>query len=117
MKLLAEVQKVGIKIAVDGDKLNVEGPDDALDQFLPEIALHKAEIIDFLRPDPCDSIFAAIEEYDALIHRLCDMRGDPMAYRLKLLDARRRMAPVEIPNDLAEFKKLIGQEERDRKSA
>lgn len=116
-KFLLEATKAGITFEVEGDKLTVEGPDDALDRFLPAIKSRKSEILDYLGPDPMDGILDAIAEYDRLINRLCDLRGDPQEHRDRLLHARRSMAPADIPDDLERFKQVVNKVERIRKAA
>ena len=114
---LDEVTRAGIRIEVQGDKLDVEGPDAALERFIPAIKAHKAEILKYLGPDPVDGILEALAEYDALIHRLCDCRGDSREHRERLLKARRLMAPADLPGDLEAFRQIVNQSERTRRAA
>ncbi len=115
--MLDEMFRAGIEIEVEGDRLDVEGPDDALDRFLPTIKAHKAEILAFLGPDSADDILAALEEYDRLINRLCDLRGDPREHRERLLQARQSMAPADLPGDLEAFRQIVKQSERTGRAA
>jgi len=50
---------------------------------------------------------ARIAECDALIHRVCDLRGDPDEYRAELLAIRKRMAPAKLESDIAYLKAVI----------
>lgn len=115
--MLDEMFRAGIKIEVEGDRLDVEGPEDALDRYLPSIKAHKAEILECLGGDPADSILDALAEYDMLIHRLCDLRSDSQEHREKLLQARRSMAPAELPGDLEAFRQIVNRSERTRRTA
>ncbi len=117
-KFLLEATKAGITFEVEGDKLTVEGPDDALDRFLPAIKSRKPEILDYLGPDPVDGVLDAIKEFDALIHRLCELRGDPPEHRENLLHARRCMSPASVPGDLDQFRRKVSDvENKSRREA
>ena len=117
-KFIDEATKAGITFEVEGDKLTVEGPDDALDRFLPAIKSRKSEILDYLWVDPVDGLLGAIAEYDRLIHQLCDLRGDSQEYREKLLHARRSMAPASVHGDLKQFKRIVEDaESKSRREA
>lgn len=115
--MLNEMFREGIRIEVDGDKLDVEGPEEALDQFLPTIKAYKAEILECLGADPADSILDALAEYDMLIHRLCDLQDDSLEHRERLLQARRSMAPANLHDDLEAFRQIVNRAERTRRTA
>jgi len=50
---------------------------------------------------------ARIAECDALIHRVCDLRGEPDEYRAEMLAIRKRMAPEKLDSDIAYLKAVI----------
>ncbi len=50
---------------------------------------------------------ARIDECDALIHQLCDLRGDDDEHRADLLAVRKRMAPQKLDSDIAYLKAEI----------
>ncbi|MBY0578449.1 MAG: hypothetical protein K2P57_05320 [Burkholderiales bacterium] len=106
-KFLLEATRAGITFEVEGDKLTVEGPGEALDRFLPAIKSRKQEILDYLGPDPMDGILDAIAEYDSLINRLCDLKHHSQEHRDNLLKARRSMAPADLTGDLDQFKRIV----------
>ena len=52
---------------------------------------------------------ARIDECDELIHRVCDLRGEPDEYRAEMLAIRKRMAPAKLDSDIAYLKNEIQQ--------
>ena len=50
---------------------------------------------------------ARIDECDARIHQLCDLRGDDDDQRAALLAVRKRMAPEKLKSDIVYLKAQI----------
>ena len=48
-----------------------------------------------------------IDLLDSLIHELCDLQGDKAETREAMLDARRKMRPVLIPENIAQLRLWI----------
>ncbi len=108
---LGQAFREGLILEVEAGNLRVNGPSEIIEKYLPFLRQHKPEILAYLGLDPTDEIFAALDEYDALINRLCDLRGDPLEHRDRLLQARRSMAPADLPDDLTRFKQHVEKTE------
>ena len=59
---------------------------------------------------------ARIDECDALIHVLCDLRGDDDDHRAALLSQRKKMAPQKLDTDIAYLKQEINRITKDKKT-
>ena len=57
------------------------------------------------------NLTARIDEIDALINQLCDLRGDSHEHRAALLAVRKRMAPTHIDSDTAYLHNDIARRE------
>lgn len=52
---------------------------------------------------------ADIDLLDSLIHELCDLQGDKAETREAMLEARRKMRPVLIPENIAQLRLWIAE--------
>ena len=70
------------------------------------VANPKAEAVDVVGYYPTR---ADIDLLDSLIHELCDLQGDKAETREAMLDARRKMRPVLIPENIAQLRLWIAE--------
>lgn len=62
------------------------------------------------------TLTARIDECDALIHQLCDLRKDDDEHRTALLEQRKRMAPASLNPDIRYLKEQIAKESSNSKT-
>lgn len=103
--------KDGLVIEVEMDKLAVTGPKPVIQKYAAFIRENRDAILDFLSPDPVDSVLAAIAEADRLINRLCDEKGRSPEHRAAMLKARREMAPAHLHDEIETLKTMIDRRE------
>ena len=70
------------------------------------VANPKAEAVDVVGYYPTH---ADIDLLDSLINELCDLQGDKAETREAMLDARRKMPPVLIPENIAQLRLWIAE--------
>lgn len=122
--IIRAAQSEGLKLTrtVDGT-VKCIGPKHVTARWAPQLRQHKAEILAALTAandtelpideadDFWDKLRARIDECDALIHELCDIRGDDRERRADLLTVRKRMAPNNLAGDIAYLKAAIAHED------
>ena len=110
----------GLRLALtDVGTVKCIGPKQVTERWAPQLRQHKAEIVaahtaanDSEQPtDEADDFWktfrARIDQCDALIHQLCDLRGDDDDHRADLLAVRKRMAPQKLDGDIFYLKNEI----------
>jgi|GEM_PF-4507226 len=95
-------------VEVESGFLQVSGPRETVQKYAGFLKEHKAEILEYLGPDPSYPE-SALEEYDRLIHEHCDNQKHSPAHRARLLAARRSMAPANLLEDLEAFRQIVNQ--------
>ena len=103
----------GLAMEIEDGKLAVTGPKPIIQKYANFIREHKAAILDYLTPDPLDSLIDAIREADELIHRLCDLKGRSPQHREAMLKARREMAPAKLQDEIEILRNMVN----DRRTA
>ena len=73
------------------------------------VANPKAEAVDVVGYYPT---LEDIDLLDSLINELCDLQGDKAETREAMLDARRKMRPVLIPENIAQLRLWIAEVNR-----
>ena len=106
--LLDTIESAGVTLRLVGGKLKATGAEKAIASIKPYIAQNRAEIIRALEFDYYPTR-ADIDLLDSLIHELCDLQGDKAETREAMLDARRKMRPVLIPENIAQLRLWIAE--------
>jgi hypothetical protein len=106
--LLDTIESAGVSLRLIGGKLKASGAEKAIASIKPYIAHHRDEIIRALESDYYPT-FEDIALLDNLINQLCDLQGDSPQTREVMLDARRKMRPVLIPENIAQLRLWIAE--------
>lgn len=127
--IIRAAESDGLKLTLsDGGTVKCIGPKKVTERWAPQLRQHKAEILAALTAandtalpiEDADDFWyklrARIGECDALIHQLCDIRGDDRTHRADLLAVRKRMAPNSLAGDIAYLKAAIAEADRSRGS-
>jgi len=124
--LLSELRAAGVTLAATGDRLKIEAAPGIitpeltarLKAFKPQLLVilaGNATANDALERDtePAQGLplLAALAEFDALIERLCDLSRYPADVREEMRQARRRMAPDNVPAELDAVRELVKRAE------
>ncbi len=109
--LLDTIESAGVTLHFAGGKLKAVGSEKAVASIKPYIVQHRAEIIRALESDYYPTRFD-IDLLDSLIHELCDLQGDKAETRQAMLEARRKMRPVLIPENIAQLRLWIAEVNR-----
>lgn len=120
--IIRAAENDGLRLALtDTGTVKCTGPKHVTERWAPQLRQHKAEIVAALTAandaelmtDEADDFWrtfrARIDECDALIHQLCDLRGDDDDHRADLLAVRKRMAPIKLDGDITYLKNEIHQ--------
>lgn len=109
--IIRDALRDGLHLSLtDQGNIKCTGPKPITERWTPQLRQHKAEIVAALNaandPTPQADDFwvglkARIEQCDALIHQLADLRGDSQEYREEMLATRKRMAPERLKGDIA----------------
>ena len=118
--IIRAAENDGLRLALtDVGTVKCIGPKLVTERWAPQLRQHKAEIVaaltaanDSEQPtDEADDFWktfrARIDQCDALIHQLCDLRGDDDDHRADLLAVRKRMAPQKLDGDIFYLKNEI----------
>jgi len=120
--LLAELRADGVILAANGDKLAIEAARGILTpELMARMRAAKPELMAILAGDlPANDdtepaqdlpLLAALAEFDALIERLCDLCRFPADVRENMRQARRRMAPGNVPAELDAVREHVRRHE------
>ena len=125
--IIRAAESDGLKLTLSaGGTVQCIGPKQVTERWAPQLRQHKAEILAALTAandtelpideadDFWDRLRARIAECDALIHQLCDIRGDDLQRRSDLLALRKRMAPNCLAGDIAYLKAAIADADHSR---
>ena len=104
--ILEKIHAAGVDLLLVGGQLEGEGTPEAIASIKPYIVQHRAEIIRALESDYYPTL-EDIDLLDSLINELCDQQGDPPETRWARLEARRKMRPVLIPENIAALRLWI----------
>lgn len=63
------------------------------------------------------SLTARVDECDALIHQLCELRNDEDEHRAALLEQRKRMAPEKLDSDIRYLRAQIAKRKREQRGS
>lgn len=128
LTLIRDAETDGLRLTLtDTGSLKCIGPKPVAERWAPRLREHKAEIMAELiaANDPQNTSDAAaflatltarIDECDALIHQLCDLRKDDDEHRTALLEQRKRMAPASLNPDIRYLKEQIAKESSNSKT-
>ena len=106
--ILEKIHAAGVDLLLVDGQLEGEGTPEAIARIKPYIVQHRAEIIRALETDYYPT-FEDIALLDNLINELCDLQGDSPQSREAMLDARRKMRPVLIPENIAQLRLWIAE--------
>ena len=106
--ILEKIHAAGVYLLLVNGQLEGEGTPEAIASIKPYIVQNRAEIIRALEFDYYPTR-ADIDLLDSLIHELCDLQGDKLETREAMLDARRKMRPVSIPENIAQLRLWIAE--------
>jgi hypothetical protein len=113
--ILNTLKGMGLRLSAHGDSIRVEPLELMTEAARALILQHKSSLLELLCDDWGYSL-ADLSAMDVLNNRLCDaldLSGEERAARLK---ARRCMAPVRIPGELAALRKVVPATEARRGS-
>lgn len=126
--LFNRAQVRGVRLALNGDKVTIRGPSEAVAAITPEVVAHKLELLDYLRmaandstgasgypvadgpftpycvPLPRDAVAAMQAELVSLIDRLADGESLHEDRRTKLVQTVHRQPLSSLRGDLAHFR-------------
>ena len=113
-QLVAEAEAAGLALWWDGDEVNWRAPSD-LDPkpWLTALRAHRSEVAEIVRARAerhCYSV-ADLAEFDRLIDRLADLWRLPPEQRTAMREARWRMAPCRIREELAALRDQVAEAE------
>ena len=104
--LLSELRAAGVTLAATGDRLKIEAaPGIITPELTARLRAFKPELLAILAGDDSEPsqdlpLLAALVEFDALIGRLCDLRGYDDETRGIMRATRCRMSPDNIRAEL-----------------
>ena len=118
-QLLTELGALGVKVWPDAGALRFKAPAGAMQpELLDRLRAAKPELLAMLggagaaneggEPAPDLPLLAAVNEFEALIERLCDLRQHPAAIRAQLRAASHRMMPARVSVELDAMRTLVG---------
>lgn len=116
--LLAELRAAGATLAVAGDRLKVQAaPGIITPELTARLKAAKPDLLAILggAMPPADDgelsqdlpLLAALDEFDALIERLCDLRRYDDATRNTMRETRLRMSPDSVRAELPLMRKFV----------
>ena len=117
--LLAELDALGVKVWPDAGALRFKAPAGVMQpELLDRLRAAKPELLETLcgalaandqaTPAPDLSLLAAVNEFEALIERLCGLRRHPPDIRAQLRAASHRMMPARVSVELDAMRTLVG---------
>jgi hypothetical protein len=124
--LLSELRAAGVTLAATGDRLTVEAaPGIITPELTARLRAFKPDLLAILAgnaaanddherdTEPAQDLplLAALAEFDALIERLCDLSRYSADLREELRQARRCMAPGNVPAELDAVRELVKRAE------
>ena len=121
-QLLTELGALGVKVWPDAGALRFKAPAGAMPpELLDRLRAAKPELLEILASgvasndgaEPAQDLplLAAVNEFEALIDRLCDLRKHSPETRAQLRAASRRMMPARVPVELDALRALVGRVE------
>ena len=124
--LLAELDALGVKVWPDAGALRFKAPAGVMQpELLDRLRAAKPELLETLcgalaandqaTPAPDLSLLAAVNEFEALIERLCGLRRHPPDIRAQLRAASHRMMPARVPDELEAMRALVERVEAEER--
>ena len=116
--LLSELRAAGVTLEADGDRLKVQAaPGIITPELTARLRAAKPDLLAILSSAkaPADDgelsqdlpLLAALDEFDALIERLCDLRRYDDATRNTMRATRLRMSPDAVRAELPRMRKFV----------
>ncbi|CAJ0776286.1 hypothetical protein R77555_00173 [Ralstonia mannitolilytica] len=129
--LLSKARAMGVRLILNGDGVKLRGPADSIAALKPELAAHKAEIVEYLRrtaseamqmlgypvqdgpftpycvPMTPERIDGLLTDLRTTIGKVADLERWPDDHRVRLLGLVLRQPISTIADDLAHFRERL----------